>query len=145
MAIDYTAVRLALRAQLLTLSAVLPAQRAYENVAFTPTTGQPYLEEDFVPGSVALLGLVSGGTVETTGLYVVKWYGVQNTGTNAIESGVTAILNAFPPGSTLPLPSGEVVRVRGDHAPYRGQALSLDTGWTCVPVTIPWRVYSLAT
>lgn len=141
MSADYAAIKLALRNHALTVSGI-PAARAWENKGYTPVVGTPYLEEDFVPATVTLRGLVKGGAIETTGLYVLKWYGLANVGTSDIDAGTQAILDAFPPGSTLALTSGDVVRIRGDVAPSRGQVIPVTPGWACIPVTVAWRLYT---
>lgn len=141
--VDNTAIQLALRARVMTLGA-LPALRSWENVEFTPTNGQPYIEEDFVPATVTLKGLIPGGLVENTGLYIIKWYGLSNTGLNSITHGVDQLLALFPPGATITASSGDVVRIRGDVAPYRGQLRQDLPGWAVVLVTIPYRVLSIS-
>lgn len=142
---NLTAVQLALRARLFTL-ATLPALVSWENVLFQPVPGQPFVAEQFVPGPATLRGLTAGGLVETRGLYVVQWYVPSNTGLGALTAGADAVLALFPPESTLTTTTGDVVRIRGDAAPYRGQ-LRTDptaglTGFAFLPVTIPWLVYT---
>lgn len=140
--VDLTAVQITLRTQLLTLSA-LPAGRAWENEKFAPVTDRPYIEESFVPATTTLRGLTKGGTVETTGLYLIRWYGVANTGLGDLTAGVDALLALFPPGLALTTTTGDVVRIRGDIAPYRGGIKPDQSGWSMCVVTIPWRVFSI--
>lgn len=137
-------IKLALQTQAMTVDAFATADHAWENIAYTPVTGRAYVTEQFVPGPRTLLGLMQGGTIEHTGLYVLTWYGIANTGTAASDAAVDAILSAFPPGLALPLTTGDQLRVRADVAPYRGQARPMDGGRSCTTVTIPWRLYSVA-
>lgn len=137
--IDHHKVHMALRNRALP---ALPAGREWENIAFTPTPGVPFVEEDYVPGTSALIaGHRSRGTVEDTALYVLRWYGVAGQGTATMNSGITSLLALFPPGQTITASDGTVVRVRGDMAPNRGQIINVE-GWAMAPVTIPVRVYT---
>lgn len=168
--IDHTLVLLALRNRLLTLpdlpgessypswtAAMLPympgfaqlpalvrsyANFAFENVRFVPTTGVEYIEEQYVPGPSSLLGLRAGGVVETTGLYIVNWYSVANQGVTQPSVNADAVLALFPPGAAVAtMTDGNVVRVRGDVAPSRGQLRQAkQAGFAIIPITIPWRV-----
>ena len=139
-------VQLALRAQMLKCDS-LPssANRVYGNITYQPTQGTEYIEEDYVPATSTLQGLVSGGLVEDTGLYVIRWYGVANTGERDLNNSVDSLLALFPPGSSLPLAdgSGLVVRIRGDLAPYRGQMLPVKPGFVMITTKIPYRVLSI--
>jgi hypothetical protein len=132
------AIHLALRTQLATASG-LPTV-ALENRDYTPVAGTPYVEEDFVPASRSVRTLLPGGTVETMGLYVVKWYGVAKSGIDAITTGVDAILAVFLPGTSLATSDGGTVRIRTNPAPYCGQILPLDGGWAVCTITVPWRI-----
>ena len=137
-------VELALRTQML-LCGALPADVVIANTTYTPTPGREYVEEDFTPATSTLQGLTEGGLVVDTGLYIIKWYGVANTGEQSINDGVDELLSLFPPGSSLPLAdgSGLVVRIRGDMAPRRGRLLPTKPGFVVVVATIPYQVLSL--
>jgi hypothetical protein len=139
------AVKLALRARLEAVAGIpSAAQRAFENKDFTPTSGVPYIEEEFVPQPGFLPGLSRGPSV-SFGLYIVKWYGLANTGEGDIGTGVDAILAAFPPGYTFAqLANGDAIRIRGDVAPSSGQILPQDDGWAVCTITIPFRVQTPA-
>lgn len=138
---DTKEILLGLRSLLLTLPE-LPADRAWTNVEFVPRDGVPYIEEDFVPGASTLNGLVRGGTREATGLYVIRWYGIDNTGPDVMD-GVDALLRLFKPGTTIPLQSGDVVRVRGDVAPFSSSLSNDGPARAVITATVPWRVYAL--
>ena len=136
-------VQLALRAQMLKCDSIPPAaDRVYGNMAYQPTQGREYIEEDYAPGTSTLKGLVEGGTVEDTGLYMIRWYGIANTGEKTLNDKVDSLLALFPAGSYLPLAygSGLLVRIRGDAAPYRGQLRATKPGFVMILVTIPYRV-----
>jgi len=139
--IDHQEVHLALRNRMLTASG-LPSgtNHALENRTFTPS-GTPYIEEDFVPATSARIAFPRG-TIEDTGLYVVKWYGLANTGIAAIRAGVKAILAVFAPGWGMTLGSGDVLRVENNPAPWPGQILPQPNGFAVCTITIPWRCQS---
>ena len=122
-----------------TIAVALPASRAWENMDFTPVAGVPFVEEDYVPGPVTQITVGPLGQVETTPLYVVKLYGVANTGAGALARYATAVLTLFPPRFNVTLSTGDVLRVRTDTAPYRGQLQQATPGFAVVTVTIPLR------
>lgn len=140
---DNGAIHLALRNRLIAVAGIPASQyRAFENKTFTPDANQTYISEEFVPGGSTLLTTVSNGIRELTGLYVVKWYGIADSGITAIRTGVDAILTAFPPGYSQALGSGDVLRIRADTAPYAGQILPDGAGRAVCTITIPWRCYT---
>lgn len=125
-----------------TISVGLPALRAFENVDFTPVSGRPYVEEDFIAATNTLLTTnASSGTLEETGLYVLKWYGLSNYGVSALRKSVDALKALFAPGTTVAVGSN-TVRVRADVGPFTGQILPQDGGWSVLTLTIPWRAFS---
>jgi hypothetical protein len=147
--IDDEAILLALRARLLTTSG-LPAavNRVKVNKAYTQSPGVPYLEEDFVPSPPLLLSTpVQGGTVVGSGLYVIRWYGLQDKGSAAIRAGVQAILAKFTIGTTVALTSGDAVRIGTPTTPatgaYAGQIRSTGDGFAVCTVTVPYWILTL--
>ena len=125
-----------------TFTVALPALRAWENVSFEPVAGKPWVEEDYLSGPVAQVTVGPLGDVETLPQYVVKAYGLSGKGALALHRLADAVLNLFPPRLDLPLVGGDVVRVRGDVAPYKGQLIQYAPGFAVVPVTVPLRVRS---
>lgn len=136
--VDHVAVQLALRSVLLTLPE-LPAGREWDNVGFQPTTGQPFIREQYSPSTSTLRGLTASGPIEETGEYYVNWYGVSGDGLT-IARGVTKLLALYPPGKSIAATDGTIVRIRGDVAPRRGQLLQADPGWAVITATIPFRI-----
>lgn len=125
-----------------TISVGLPALRAFENTDFTRIDGRPYLEEDFVPAPPFLLTAnAANGTLEETGLYVLKWYGLSNYGLSALRASTDALRALFAPGTSLAAGT-DTVRISSRPGPYAGQILPVDGGWSVITLTIPWRAFS---
>lgn len=126
-----------------TIAVGLPALRAWENLAFTPTAGRWWVEEDYLPGPVAQITLGAYGQVETLPQYVVKLYGVANTSTAALFAMADALLLLFPPRQGIVLSDTNVVIVNTNPAPYRGQLVqSTDGAWAVITITVPCIVRS---
>jgi hypothetical protein len=123
-----------------TLSVGLPQGRALDNKPFTPVSGRPYIEEDFVPGGHALIGYPSQGSRnEESGLYVIRYYGLEGKGEGGIRRPVDALKRLFAPGTVLSLSDGTAVRMSRDSAAVAGQILPQGDGWAVCVVSIPWR------
>jgi len=125
------------------ISVGLPALRAWENLDFEPTTGRPFVEEDYLPGPVAQVTLGALAQIETLPQYVVKFYGLRNTGPAALYRMADAALALFAPRTGLTLPTGDVVTVRTNPAPYRSQLIPSEPGWAVCVVTVPCRARSV--
>ncbi len=142
--IDDEAILLALRARLLTTSGLpAAANRVKVNKKYTQLDGVPYLEEDFAPSPPILVSTPGqGGTIRGSGLYVIRWYGIQDKGSAAIRAGVQAILARFSIGTTLALASGDAVRIGTPTDPttgaYAGQIRSTGDGFAVCTITIPY-------
>lgn len=124
------------------LSVGIPTLRAFENVAFTPTSNRHYFEEDFVPATNSLLTMpAQSGVLRETGLYIPKWYGLSGVGVSALRKSVDALKALFAPG-TLLVAGANTVRIGGDQAPQTGQIIPLSNGWSALTLTVPWWVLS---
>lgn len=135
---------LALRAQLLTVSE-LPAARAWENKKYEPTHVE-YIADEFVPATNTLRGSAVGGLIERTGLYIVKVFGLADSGITAIRAIASAILAAFPIGPNGGwvhwFANGDKLFLRNELGPWAGQLLPLDNGLTVCTVTVPYRFWT---
>ena len=127
-----------------TIAVGLPSQRAWENTDLAPVSGVPYLVEQYLPGPAVRdsIGPIARLTAEPQ--LVVQIAVPENTGRGAAAAYADAILAAFPPGLALtPLTNGDVLKVRGDTAPYRSQLVRSDPSYAVVTVSIPFRCHSL--
>lgn len=126
-----------------TLSVGFPELRAFENREMTTDrAGRPFVEEELVPATNRLLSYpAQGGTLEETGLYVLRWYGLQKYDVPAIRKSVDALKALFAPGTTLTAGSHQL-RMRSDIGAFAGQLLNTGDGWCVCTLTIPWQAYS---
>jgi hypothetical protein len=125
-----------------TLTVGFPALRARENVIFQPIDGRPWVEEEFIPaGGTLTAGPYANGVREETGLYVVRWYGIANTGALGLRRAIDALAARFACGTAM-VAGSNVVRVRGDVAPFASRIAPRDDSWAVCSLTIPWRCYS---
>ena len=128
-----------------TLTVGLPALRAYDNRDFTPVAGRPFVETELVPATMTLrTGPAQGGTVVQTGLFVVRWYGLANTGALGIRKAVDALGALFTPMTALTA-GANTVRVREDVGPFASSISQRPGGWAVSTLTIPWRAFSANT
>jgi hypothetical protein len=123
-----------------TLTVGLPALRAWENVPLEPIAGRPFVEEQYLPGPSRQITLGSLAQLEVTPMYVLLLYAVANAGLGTSVPYVDALLTLFAPGTPITLTNGDVLRVRTDVAPFRGQLRQDRPGWAVVPLTIPFRL-----
>lgn len=123
-----------------TLAVGLPALRGWENVAMSPVTGRPYVIEQYIPGPVSRETVGPLGELEVRPMYSLVVFTPANTGLAAAAKYADAITALFPPGLALTATNADILRVRGDVGPFRGQLAQHSPGWAFVPVTIPFRV-----
>lgn len=142
--------QLALRAVLVTVAGLPAAQhRVWDNsyvvqpgspqpVPYKPTPGVPYLTEKGTPQPSRI---ISTRTTEHRGLYIVTYFGVTGNDIGPITTVTDAILAAFTAMKGFVMASGNVVRVRGDIAPWPSEIIPLESGsHSYSQVTIPWFV-----
>jgi hypothetical protein len=132
----------------LLLSAVgLPTTRVFENVVPNPNpppAGTPYVVEQNVPATSEVLSatMKAGAPRFNDGMYVAQYFGVDGSGISGIGDAVDAILAVFPPGKSIPLPSGDTLRIKGKPAPAAGGITPLTGGFAFVTVQVPWWTLS---
>lgn len=116
----------------------IPALRNTENLALAPIAGRWYVSEDYAGPTQTITTMTARGWAEYRGLYVLKVFGVENTGSLALDTVADAVLAAFPADSALSVSDGHTVRIGGKPAPYRSQILAGPSGWSVLSITIPW-------
>ena len=121
--------------------AYLPQIRGFENIAITPVADEPYCEEEYLPGGMTTATLGNFGTLEATPTYVVRLYGPQRTGMDALRRTADALLTHFAPTTPITV-AGHTVRVRSDVAPTPSPLGQTEDGWAVITVSIPLRVHT---
>lgn len=121
------------------LTVGLPSQRAWENVAFEPTAGVPWVQEQYLPGPSAQVTLGPNGELELTPMYALFVNLPAETGLT-VKRYVNALRVLFAPRTAITLANGDVLRVRSDTGPYAGQLQQSQPGFAVQPLTIPFRL-----
>lgn len=124
-----------------TLTVGAPSTTAYENIDYEPVTSRPFFEPQYLGGPQTQVTVGPGGDVELRPLFVVQVHVAQNVGEVAASRYADALLDHFPPRLELPA-DGHVVRVHWNPAPFRGQILRLENGFSFVSVSVPLWVRS---
>jgi hypothetical protein len=128
-----------------TLTVGFPSLRTFENAALNtsdglPVTGQPYAEENYLPGPSGQVTIGSNGQIEVTPMYSLKINVPIKTGISADGRYADALLDLFTPRTAITLSNGDILRVRTDVGPFRGQRLLASPGFSVIPITIPFRL-----
>lgn len=125
------------------LTVALPTGRAWENSRYEPMAPSPWVEENYLPGPVEQITLGALATLECQPTYVVKVYGQAEVGSLALARYANKILRLYAPGTEFVLTGGDVLYVRRDVAPYRGQLMQAVPGFAVVVITVPLRARTL--
>lgn len=121
------------------LTAGLPSGRAWENVAFQPTAGAPWIREEYVPGPASQVTLGPLGEIEALPQYAVHVHVGAETKMTASRY-ADALMRLFAPRTAIALQNGDVLRVRSDTGPYAGQLQQSQPGFAVKPVVFPLRI-----
>ena len=120
-----------------------PSRVGWENTLVQPLLHRHFAEVDNVgQPSVYLAGPAANGRREDRGVYVVRWYGVANTGARGLRLCVDALAALFTVGTSFATAAGSIVRVRGDAGPSISQAQNRPAGFALLTLSIPWRRYA---
>lgn len=121
------------------LQVKLPAGRAWEATNFEPTTGSPYIEEQYLPGPTQQITLGPLAELEITPMYHVNFFVPSDLGMYAAAKYGDAFLTLFAPRTAIAV-GGDTLRVRSDTSPFRGQIRRAQPGFVVMPVTAPLRL-----
>ena len=128
-------IRAALETQLANVTDV--PSIAYENVPFSPTTGQSYLEVRYVPVTrrPAVRGLNPQQRYD--GIFAINCYAPEGNGPAAADTLAKNVMEAFEATTKLTHNSKTV------YIDYAERQLAfVDSPWYVVPVTIAWYAYN---
>jgi hypothetical protein len=121
----------------------LPTTRFFENTrADTSTlTGRVYIETEILEQPAQMISATRDGWKEERGLYVVRWYGISNTGAKGLRECVDALKALFTPGTYFSTADGEAVQVRTDVTPFVSGIQQRASGHALATLTVPYRVF----
>jgi hypothetical protein len=123
------------------LTVGLPSQRAWENVAYQPTAGVPWVREEFLPGPTSQVTMGPQGELEGTPMYAIYVNAAAETGLTA-KRYVDALRVLFAPRTKILVANVGTLQVRADTGPYAGQLQNSTSGFATQPFTVPLRVRS---
>lgn len=129
------------------LAVNMPSIRLFENaepmengvVLPDRVVGRWWWREEFAPSSQRLTTNSPHGVTESTGLYLITLGAVAGCDSIAIRRCCDAVVDAFPPTLGFTLPDGRKARIRGEVAPWAGQATNRGA-WAASLITIPWQI-----
>jgi hypothetical protein len=127
------AVRAAFVTKLQTLAS-LPSV-AWENVAFSPVTGVPYLRPFLLPGEPFQAELGTAGCNRHTGIYQISVYSPAGAGVLSLNTLVASIVDHFKRGTTLTYSTTTLTIQKA----YPGPMMQ-ETDWVHVPITIQYSL-----
>lgn len=107
---------------------------AWENVPFTPTTGQPYIAPALLPGEPFQCEIGTSGANRHTGIYQISIYypaGLGVLGFNTLRDG---LCDHFKRGTVLTYGGTSVTIQKA----FPGPVLQ-ETDWQHAPITIQFR------
>jgi len=133
MSAPYSAIRSAFVTRLQSFPA-LPSV-AWENIAFTPLTGVPYLRPALLPGEPTQAEIGTAGANRHTGIYQISIYAPTGAGLAAINALRDGLIDHFKRGTTLAY-SGLTIRV---EKAFTGPTMQ-ETDWLHIPISIRYRV-----
>lgn len=102
------------------LAVGLPRTGVWENLSASPSVGQPWWQEQYLPGpSPRQTTLGATGWLEYFPVYGVVLNVPRESGFLAASSYADALIGLFAPGTVLTPSDGSDARVRRDVGPYR--------------------------
>jgi len=111
-------VRAAVRQRLVGLAG-LPAERAWEGLAFEPTRGTPFLAEAMRPIGSEVRGMGASGALAHTIAASLSLVYPSGQGTLAIEQAASALMDGFRPGVTVVYGGQSAIVTKVERSPLR--------------------------
>lgn len=124
------------------LTVGLPTVRLWENKEAEVNDALWYIDEDYLPGVPFYYGIGKQADVQHQLMYVLRLSGLSNRGIGALYRVADSILSLFPPTKSFTLSDGNVVRVRTEPAPYRGQVVHREDGRPEMAITVPFWLHT---
>lgn len=120
----------------------VPGLVSWENKPFDPMVGRPYLRETYLPGGATQRSNSPKGILEVEPTYMVDIFVPKGTGISADGQYSKAIQALFAPQTYIPVPNGDVLKVRGDIAPQPSQRQFPEGGFAVTTFAIPLRLHT---
>jgi len=135
----YGDVRAALESQVANIAGVpSAANRAWQNVQFTPTTGTSWIRMTFQPTRRRPQDVTADGLQRFDGLFLIDVFAPEGNGPADAEVLADATVDAFEAGTILSA-NGQTVMI--EYAEV-ANAPNQDSPWFQVPVTIKWKAFN---
>jgi hypothetical protein len=119
----------------------LPSNRAWENIAYEPVAGVPWVREEFLPGPTQQATMGPLGELEATPMYAL-YVNVAAETVLTEKRYVQALRVLFAPRTAITVTNVGILRVRADTGPYAGQLQPSTPGFAVQPLSIPLRLRS---
>lgn len=132
----------ALKARLTLYADATGTPVAWEDVSYSPTLGQTYLQPVFMPNRTGVITLGDTGPQYHFGLYSISVHGKQGQGSRVNSLVADAIIEHFPPG--LVIAHGGIQLSIGSTdgspgVPWRSGAIRNGVT-TMIVVSVPWWI-----
>jgi len=135
----YGDVRAALESQVANIAGVpSAANRAWQNVQFTPTTGTSWIRMTFQPTRRRPQDVTADGLQRFDGLFLIDVFAPEGNGPADAEVLADATVDAFEAGTILSA-NGQTIMI--EYAEV-ASAPNQDSPWFQVPVTIKWKAFN---
>jgi hypothetical protein len=139
MASIYEEIRGALELKLSTVAGI--PSIAYENVSFTPTTGQAFVQPRFIPVSRRPAARGLNPPIRYDGVLRVFCYAPEGEGPSAADLLANKVIEAFEATTDIAFTKGgKTIHVSIDYA-ERDNGF-VETPWYYVAVNIGWYIYT---
>jgi hypothetical protein len=109
-----------------------------ENVAFSSTPPNPFIEILHIPVDTVPLTIGLAGVMETEGIMRILIHFPAGSGGGAATELAGTIAKALKPGTSLPAGGGDVVFYRSTLGT---KAADQDTDWWTLPVSVHYTAY----
>lgn len=122
------------------LAVKLPSIAAWTNLPRSRVTGQPFVEEEYLPGGAPFKQTLGPfGRLVFQPTYVLRLGVAQGTDHTASLAYADALCTHFAPTTPLTV-SGSTVYVRPDLGPFPSPVALTEDGWAVVTLSIPLQV-----
>lgn len=116
----------------------IPADRAWQNVRFEPTTGTTWVRMTLTPSRRRPQDVTANGLQRYDGLFLVDIFAPESNGPGPAETLADAVVGSFEAGTVLSS-GGQTIEIEWAEI---STAATDDPPWFQVPVTIKWKAFN---